>query len=117
MKTLILTLFILIASKNSYATKLGWVCLLDDRADEQTLRTLKFPGYLPEIGILTVIPRLCNKPGPANLTDTCVVKGHSIFIGNDPQSSSLKLKNGKTVSLRCEESRVVEAQPSHGGSK
>ena len=117
MKTLLLTLFVLIASKNSYATKLGWACVVDDRADEQILRSIKFPGFLSSIGALTVIPRLCNQPGPANLTDTCVVKGHSFYIGKDPLRSTLKLTSGQTISISCAETHIAEAQPSHGGSK
>ena len=108
---------LLVASLNfsAFASGTGYVCAVDER-DQREIGSLRLPGYLQEIGVLTVAPQFCNHPHIAIYSDFCVVKGNEIVINLDPTQSFLVTRYGRKYFLACSRNGEVGPQPSHGGS-
>ncbi|HXH29303.1 MAG TPA: hypothetical protein VNJ01_00700 [Bacteriovoracaceae bacterium] len=110
MKTLLLSLSILLTSQTSFAGLKGWTCMTTNPEDTATLKALKLPGYLSEIQVLTVDPKLCGRIGPAIYQDFCAIKGNTLGIGIDAVESEFYARTGEKLILICEKNRIVYPQ-------
>ncbi len=117
MKKLFILFALAIVADTSLASTWGWNCLVSDRRNEPVVESLRLPGYLPTIGVLTISDVKCKQIGPAIYSDFCVLNNsYAVGIGINPQRSELLSRNGRKIGLSCERGHVVGPQPSHGGS-
>lgn len=102
MKSLIQVLILITFSIGAFAQDLGWNCMVSPK-DMSRVDSLKLPGYLSMIGILTISPENCSQVETSVSSDTCIIDGHKVVVGLDPLKSELLTKGEEVIPLMCEE--------------
>lgn len=110
MKIFLIALTVLLISPKSFAAKKSWACVFEDRADAEFVSTLKLPGYLRTIEVLSIESKYCKSDY------LCSMKGHTIEIGRKTIASTLITTSGREIRMQCEEILDAEPYPSHGGN-
>lgn len=116
MKLLLVLALTVLTTVSAHAAKKGYVCTILDPQAQRVIGAQNLPGFLREIGILTVSPASCGKPAVGIYSDFCVVNGTVIAIGLHADESIIKLRSGKQYQVICEQDVEVNPNPSHGGS-